>query len=206
MSKSVTTAPSIPATEYHAFILYNVAQAAWRPAKVPLPKKLVFLKYPCLRRSWGNNTIYDTDVSPPFLVESNGRLLLVGFQDNEELTSLAGVSIWELDDANLQWNHLTSMPEKLFRLIQPEMCRSFCLSFQMQGAGHGDVIYMYLQDSTSSSQGNHNCSSTSTPVFLCNLAKEAAVEWKCIHRGFVQQRKYVDVHGCVIDLRLDTLI
>lgn len=165
------------------------------------PPGLVYSEYPSLQRTW-DGIMFDTDVGPPFLVESNSRLLLVGFVDEstEYSSHIAGVEIWELIDippAMMQWRPLTSMPTSHFERIRPAFrnCNVLgaFLSFQLQGSAHGELVYIY------------QASRGSSPVFLCDLSQQPPA-WTLIHDSVVRQTDYADIHGCVIDLRLDTLI
>jgi hypothetical protein len=75
--------------DYHTFMAYDTKTARWRPLRIPLPPDLVFTEYPSLKRIWKGRAFL-ADVLPPFLVECNNRLLLLGFREDRLASSIAG--------------------------------------------------------------------------------------------------------------------
>ena len=92
------------------------------------------------------------------------------------------------------------MPENVFRMFCPKICTSAYvdpasyLRYEVQAAGHGDLLYIFQA-----------IEAAGTPlVILCDLSRSPPA-WRCIHEGVVQHA-HAEVQGCVVDLRLDTLI
>lgn len=79
------------------------------------------------------------------------------------------------------------------RISQLQWAQSFLVNFQLQGYAHGELVYIY------------QASRGSSPVFSCDLSRQPPA-WTLIHDSIVGQSDYADIHGRVIDLRLDTLI
>lgn len=188
-----------PNREYHTFMAYDTKTARWRPLRVSLPPDLVFTEYPSLKRIWKGRA-HLADVLPPFLVESNGRLLLVGFREDRFASTIAGIAIWELAQKKL-WKPVAAMPDALFSQMCPKVCTSAYvdpssyLKYELQGAGHGDLVYIFQANA---GQGF---------VVLCDFS-HSPPSWRCIrtpspapHADYSE-----NLQGCVIDLRLDTMI
>lgn len=188
--------------EYHTLMAYETKGARWRAVRAPLPDELVFTEYPSLKRLWRGRP-YLADVFPPFLVESNGRLLLIGFID--DYTSIAGVGIWELQIAMKVWKPVTVMPTDLFsQMGLPKVCTSAYfeppsyLRYEIQGAGRGSFVYIFQP-----------CEARGS-VVLCDLSHDPPT-WRCVRQGRANSLpEFVNympkLQGCILDLRLDTLI
>lgn len=187
-----------PSRELHTFVMYDTKNSRWRPLRVPLPPDLVFTEYPSIKRVWKGRS-HLADVLPPSLVESNGRLLLVGFREDRALSTIAGIGVWELSQRKA-WKLVTMMPETLFNQMSPTVCTSayidpsWYLKYELQSAGHGDMVYIFQPNG---GQGF---------VALCDFSQSPPA-WRLVRNGFVPKSECSqNLHGCVIDLRLDTLI
>ncbi|KAG0620561.1 hypothetical protein M758_4G225700 [Ceratodon purpureus] len=190
-----------PHREYHTFMAYDTKTARWRPLRIPLPPDLVFTEYPSLKRIWKGRA-YLADVLPPFLVECNNRLLLVGFREDRLASTIVGAGIWELQLQKKAWKEVAAMPEELFRQMCPKVCvsayvePSTYLQYELEGAGHGDVVYMFVLRAGAGAEGG---------VVECDLAQSPPT-WRWIRRSGIGGERCQGVQGCVIDIRLDSLI
>lgn len=127
---------------------------------------------------------------------------MIGFTENRCASTIAGVGMWELKLLPKKvWKPITTMPESLFYQMYPKVCMSSYvepptyLQYELEGAGHGDMVYMFV--ARVGGDGG---------VVECNLRVSPPV-WRWIPRsGFVGGEGCQSVHGCVIDLRLDSLI
>lgn len=93
---------------------YNVDQGMWKKVGAPTP-----FFYIC-----------------PQLVECRGRLLMVGgFGEHNSIT--VGIRIWELQQSNMEWVVVETMPYQLSKhlLKRPGYLLFNCV-------GHGDLIYL----------------------------------------------------------------
>lgn len=147
-----------------------------------LPPDLVFTEYPSLKRVW-QGQVHVADVLPPVLVESNKRLLLIGYR--EEDSSICGAGIWEY--VRGKWKMMSVMPDALFHqvLCPTVVPESSYLQYSLQAAAHGELVYVFR---------------SSGGVLLCDLA-HCPPKWRCI-----RQIGEDWTQGCAMDLRLDTLI
>jgi len=188
-----------PNREHHTFLSYDTKTARWRPLRVPLPADLVFTEYPSLKRIWKGRA-HLADVLPPFLVESDGRLLLIGFREDRTACTIAGIVIWEFFQKKL-WKPVTAMPNALFGQMCPKVCNSAYvdpssyLKYELQGAGRGDIVYVFQANE---GQGF---------VALCDFSQNPPA-WRCIRKpGVAPPIEFSqNLQGCAIDLRLDTMI
>uniref|UniRef100_A0A7I4DDW0 F-box domain-containing protein n=1 Tax=Physcomitrium patens TaxID=3218 RepID=A0A7I4DDW0_PHYPA len=85
-------------------------------------------------------------------------------------------------------------------LMCPKICMSAYvdpssyLKYELQGAGHGDIVYIFQANE---GQGF---------VVLCDFSQSPPA-WRCIRNGIVPKVEYSQtLQGCVIDLRWDTMI
>lgn len=170
--------------ENHTFMAYETKGARWRPLRVALPPDLVFTEYPSLKRVW-QGQVHVADVLPPVLVESNKRLLLIGYRE-EDSSSVCGAGIWKYVKG--KWKMMSVMPDALFQqvlcptVVVPE---SSYLQYSLQAAAHGELVYIFRP---------------SSGVLLCDLA-HCPPKWQCI-----RQNSEDWTQGCAMDLRLDTLL
>ena len=175
---------------------YDTRTARWRPLRIPLPPDLVFTEYPSLKRMWKGRA-HVADVLPPFLVECNRRLLLIGFREDRAASAIAGAGVWELQLHKKAWAPVTAMPDAFFCHLCPQVCvsayvePSTYLQYELEGAGHGDVLYIFV--ARAGAEGG---------VVECDLGRTPPA-WRWIRRIGVSGQS---VQGCVIDLRLDSLI
>lgn len=166
---------------------YETKGARWRPLRVALPPDLVFTEYPSLKRVW-QGQVHVADVLPPVLVESNKRLLLIGYR--EEDSSVSGAGMWEYVRGT--WKLMSVMPDALFQQVlcpggAADPDNSY-LQYSLQAAAHGDLVYVFRP-----SGGG---------VLLCDLA-QCPPKWRCIRHSASGQDW---TQGCAMDLRLDSLL
>jgi hypothetical protein len=180
-------------------MVYDTKATRWRPLRVPLPPDLVFTEYPSLKRVW-QGRVHVTDVLPPVLVESNKRLLLIGFREEDRCASrVASVGIWELvlGRTTKGWRSMSVMPDALFQQVLCPVVRdvatdpaSSYLQYELQGAAHGALVYVFRP---------------AGGVLLCDLAQTRPT-WRSIRQNVIGGDWLQSLEGCVMDLRLDTLL
>lgn len=180
---------------------YDTKTFRWRPLRVALPPDLVFTEYPSLKRVWkGQEQV--ADVLPPVLVESNKRLLLIGFREEDRSArSVAGAAIWELVVIGKYkaWRAVSVMPDTLFQQVLCPAVRDVAdataatdsatsyLRYELQSAARKELVYVFHP------KGG---------VLLCDLA-QCPPTWRCIRQNAIGGDWTQSLQGCVLDLRLD---
>jgi hypothetical protein len=110
------------------------------------------------------------------------------------------VGVWELLLHKKVWKPVAVMPDEYFCQMCPKVCvsayvePSTCLQYELAGAGHGDVVYIFVAQAGVEGR-----------VVECDLGQSPPA-WRWIRRSGVGEECCQRIQGCVIDLRLDSFI